>query len=101
MIWRVRNRPPDGFWNISRNAPTLEALADIRGYQGDFAESLSLFQRALKVNPLDRSLRKKMATAHLVNARSHAEAGRFAEARAEYQRSLSYHEGKDEVLRPL
>jgi tetratricopeptide (TPR) repeat protein len=82
--------------HFPEHAPTLEELADIRGYQGDYAESLSLFQRALKINPLDRSLRQKIGTAHLLSARSHAEAGRFAEARAEYQRALSYREGKDE-----
>jgi tetratricopeptide (TPR) repeat protein len=78
------------------HAPSLEELAEIRSHQGDSAESLSLFQRALRVNPLDRSLRGKVGTAHLLNARSHAEAGRFTEARAEYQRALSYREGKDE-----
>jgi tetratricopeptide (TPR) repeat protein len=82
--------------HFPEHAPTLEELADIRTFQEDFAESLSLFQRALRVNPLDRSLRRKIGTAHLLNARSHAEAGRFAEARAEYQRALSYREGKDE-----
>jgi tetratricopeptide (TPR) repeat protein len=74
----------------------LEELADIRGHQGDHAEALGLLQRALKVNPLDRSLRAKVGTEHLFNARSHAEAGRFAEARAEYQTALSYRQGKDE-----
>lgn len=82
--------------HFPEHVPTLEELADIRGYQGDHAESLQLLQRALNVNPLDRSLRAKVGTAHLFNARSHAEAGRFAEARAEYQTALSYREGKDE-----
>jgi tetratricopeptide (TPR) repeat protein len=79
------------------HVPTLEELADLRGHQGDYAESLQLLQRALKINPLDRSLRWKVGNAHLFHARSHAEAGRFPEARSEYQMALSYNEGKSEA----
>jgi tetratricopeptide (TPR) repeat protein len=78
------------------HVPALEELADMRGHQGDHAEALTLLQRALKVNPLDRSLRTRVGIAHLLKARTHAEASRFAEARAEYQLALSYREGKDE-----
>jgi tetratricopeptide (TPR) repeat protein len=78
------------------SVPALEELADIRSHQKDYAEALTLLQRALNVNPLDRSLRRKIGLSHLFNARNHADAGRFAEARAEYQRALSYREGKDE-----
>jgi len=76
--------------------PTLEALANLRGHQGDHAESVRLLQLALKVNPLDRSLRSKLGTAHLFHARDYVEAGRFDEARAEYQTVLTFRDGKDE-----
>jgi tetratricopeptide (TPR) repeat protein len=79
------------------HVPTLEALSDLLGHRGNSAEALALLQRAMKVNPLDRSLRSKVGTAHLFYARSHAEAGRFPEARAEYQMALSYREGSDEA----
>jgi tetratricopeptide (TPR) repeat protein len=79
------------------HVPTLEALAEMRGHRGDSVESLQLLQRALKVNPLDRSLRGKVATAHLFKARSHAEANCFDEARVEYQLALSHGEGKGEA----
>ena len=78
------------------HVPTLDALSDLLAHRGDYAEELALLQRALKVNPLDRSLRRKVGTAHLFHARSHAEAGRFPDARAEYQMALSYREGTDE-----
>jgi tetratricopeptide (TPR) repeat protein len=75
------------------HVPTLEALSDLRVRHEGFAEGLALLQRALRVNPLDRRLRSKIGTTHLFNARSHAEAGRFAEARAEYQTTLNYRDG--------
>jgi tetratricopeptide (TPR) repeat protein len=78
------------------HVPTLEALSDLLGHRVNYAEALALLQRALKVNPLDRSLRRKVGTAHLFHARDHAEAGRFPEARAEYQMALSYRDGSDE-----
>ena len=68
---------------------TLEALADLRVEQQDYAEGLELLQRALKVNPLDRRLRGKLSTTHLFSARAHAEAGRFDAARAEYRTALA------------
>jgi tetratricopeptide (TPR) repeat protein len=75
---------------------TLEELAALRSQQGDPAESLTLLQRALRQNPLDRDLRNKVSTAHVFMARAHAEAGRFDDARAEYQSALSSRVGKDE-----
>jgi tetratricopeptide (TPR) repeat protein len=75
---------------------TVEELADLRSHQGDHAEAVSLLQHAVKVNPLDRSLQAKLATAHLFNARDHVEAGHFDEARAEYQTTLHLGAGLDE-----
>src|SRR5205807_5529598 len=51
--------------------------------------------QALKLNPLDRGLRSKLGTAHTFHARAHAEAGRFAEARPEYQAALALDEHQD------
>jgi tetratricopeptide (TPR) repeat protein len=78
------------------HVPTLEALSDLRVRQDDFAEALTLLHRALRVNPLDRRLRSKIGTTHLFKARSHTEAGHFAEARAEYQTALKYRDGKED-----
>jgi tetratricopeptide (TPR) repeat protein len=78
------------------HVPTLESLGNFLVHHGDYAEGLSLLQRALKVNPLDRGLRQAVATAHLFNARTYAEDGQFAEARSEYQTALSYRDKKDE-----
>ena len=75
---------------------TLEALADLLMEQRDYGEALTLFQRALKTNPLDRRLRGKISSAHTFHARTHAEAGRFDEARAEYQASLTFSESKND-----
>jgi tetratricopeptide (TPR) repeat protein len=71
------------------HVPTLVALSDLRAEQQDYAEALTLLQQALKNNPLDRKLRSKLSTTHLFNARAHAEAGQFDEARQEYQTTLA------------
>jgi tetratricopeptide (TPR) repeat protein len=84
---RLLERFPD-------HAPTLEALADLYMHQGRYAEALDLFQRALRSNPLSRSLRGKVSSAHLFQARAHAEDDRFDEARAEYQAALAYRDGE-------
>jgi tetratricopeptide (TPR) repeat protein len=78
--------------HFPEHVPTLRALGELCLRRDKPSEALSLFQRALKHNPLDRHLREKVGFAHLVNARSHAEAGRFPEARAEYQAALAYEE---------
>src|SRR5206468_6394310 len=70
---RLLERFPD-------HVPTLEALGDLRMKAQDYEEALLLYQHASKANPLDRDLRIKVATAHLHHARTHAEAGRFADA---------------------
>jgi tetratricopeptide (TPR) repeat protein len=69
--------------------PTLEGLADLRARGHDHAEAVRLLQKAVQHNPLDRRLRLKLGTAHLFNARTLAEAGRFDDARAEYRTSLA------------
>jgi tetratricopeptide (TPR) repeat protein len=79
--------------------PTIEGLADLRARAQDHAEAVRLLQQALQTNPLDRRLRFKLGTAHLFNARTLAEAGRFDDARAEYRTSLALNqENEDSVL---
>ncbi len=75
------------------DGPTLEKLGDLVFARDRHAEALDWFSRALKVNPLDRSLRDKIGTAHLFNARTHTDAGRFDEARGEYQAALARSDG--------
>lgn len=76
------------------HAPTLEVLADQVVQQRNFADGLTLLERARQANPLEPRLRRKVGTAHLLVARTHAEAGRFDEARAGYQAALTF-EGPD------
>jgi tetratricopeptide (TPR) repeat protein len=78
---RLLQRYPD-------HGPTLEALGDLLERQKDYPEALELLRLAQRANPLDRRLRSKVANAHLGVARSHAEAGHFDQARAEYQTVL-------------
>jgi tetratricopeptide (TPR) repeat protein len=85
---RLLERFPD-------HAPTLEALADLYMHQGRYAEALDLFERAVRSNPLSRGLRGKISGAHLFQARAHAEAGRFDDARAEYRAALAYRDGEN------
>jgi tetratricopeptide (TPR) repeat protein len=84
---RLLERFPD-------HVPTLEALGGLCMKQANYAEALALFQRAMKVNPLDRKLRGRLSTAHLFHARTFTEAGQFDEARAEYQAARAFQEGK-------
>jgi tetratricopeptide (TPR) repeat protein len=67
------------------HAPTLETLAEFRRQRGDHAEALQLMQRALHANPLDREMRRKVAHAHLDQARALVEAKRFDDARQQAQ----------------
>lgn len=75
------------------HAPTLEALGDLYMHGGRYSEALDLFEQALRTNPLSRQLRGKVSGAHLFRARAHAEEGRFDEARADYQASLTFRDG--------
>jgi tetratricopeptide (TPR) repeat protein len=74
--------------HFPRHAPTLVELGDLLVGQSEYVEALGCYQRALEANPLDQRLRGKISTAHLFHARSHAEEGRFDEARLEYQAAL-------------
>jgi tetratricopeptide (TPR) repeat protein len=77
------------------HAATLEELGDLRLRQKHYDAALGLLQRALRANPLDRKLRAKVGTAHVYRARSQVEAGRFDEARQDYQAALALNDGQD------
>jgi tetratricopeptide (TPR) repeat protein len=77
------------------HAPTLEALADLLMRRGDYNGALDFVQRAVKANPLERRLRGKVGAAHLFRARTWAEEGKFAEARADYQAALAIRDSQD------
>jgi tetratricopeptide (TPR) repeat protein len=101
QLWLRKNEPTEAVKVGQRllerfpdHVPTLEALGNLRLHEEAYAEGLQLLQRALQANPLDRSLRAKVSYAHLVNARHHAEEGRFDEARAEYRAAQALEEGK-------
>jgi tetratricopeptide (TPR) repeat protein len=85
---RLLERFPD-------HVPTLVTLGDLRMGAHDYAEGIALFERAVQHNPLDRSLRKRLSTAHIFRARDHAEAARFEDARAEYRAALALAERRD------
>ncbi len=74
-------RQPDNF-------EMLNELGTLLLSQKHSAEAVKLFEQALKSNPLDRSLRSRVSTAHLFHARSLAESGEYDAARGEYQASL-------------
>jgi tetratricopeptide (TPR) repeat protein len=63
----------------------------------EYGKALTMYERALHVNPLDRRVRSRLGTAHLFHARSHVETGRFDEARAEYQLALDLGGGRDKA----
>ncbi len=77
------------------HVPTLELLSDLRRKHGDYVEALELVQLALKGNPLDRRLRRKVSDAHLLLARAEVESGRFDEARQAFQAALDLNSGPE------
>jgi tetratricopeptide (TPR) repeat protein len=74
------------------HAATLQELGELQVKRNAFVEGLDFLRRALQHNPLDRKLRGKVGTAHMWNARHYAEAGRFVEARQNYQAALTFHD---------
>jgi hypothetical protein len=71
------------------HVPTLEALGELCLERKKHGPGLELLQQALKGNPLDRTLKEKVLTAHLHHARAEVEAGRFDAARQDYQSALA------------
>jgi tetratricopeptide (TPR) repeat protein len=71
------------------HVPTLEALGELCLERKKYGPGLELLQQALKGNPLDRTLKEKVLTAHLHHARAEVEAGHFDAARQDYQAALA------------
>ena len=74
---RLLDRFPD-------HVPTLTALGDVYMKEQRYQEALTVFQRALQGNPLDRELRQRVGAAHLFQARLDVEQGRFDAARQHF-----------------
>jgi tetratricopeptide (TPR) repeat protein len=85
---RLLGRFPD-------HVPTIETLASLRLSAQDYPEGIGLLQRATRLNPLDRGLRRRLGTAHLFHARARAEAKQFDQARAEFRAALALSEGRN------
>lgn len=77
------------------HVPTLEALGELCLDRKKYAQGLELLQQALKGNPLDRTLKAKVLTAHLHHARAEVEAGHFDAARQDYQAALALNGAAD------
>jgi tetratricopeptide (TPR) repeat protein len=75
--------------HIPDHLPTLEALSDLLLERDEYAEALELLKQAVKTNPLNRDLRAKVGTAHLLAARGYTLTDHFEEARREYQAALN------------
>ena len=80
------------------HAPSLERMGDLCHQQEHHEEALRHYQRAAAVNPLEKRLRNKVGTVQLCFARALAEAGRFDEARAQYQASLAKEESDQRTI---
>lgn len=74
---------------------TLEEYGDLCLKRKSYNKGLAFLERARQGNPLARHLRDKVSTAHLLLARSHAESGRFEQARPEYEAALELENGSD------
>jgi tetratricopeptide (TPR) repeat protein len=75
--------------HFPEHGATLEKLGDLVSRRNKHDEALDLYGRALKLKPLDRALRRKMGSTRLMHARARVEAGRFDEARSEFQEALT------------
>jgi tetratricopeptide (TPR) repeat protein len=76
--------------HFPQHVVTLEALGQLLMKKQKYADALGFFQRALRVNPLERRLRGQVILAHLYKARDHAERGEFDAARGEYRAALAF-----------
>lgn len=86
---RLLERFPD-------HVPTLTGLGHALHHEQKYTEALTLFQRALKANPLDRGLRASVSVAHTGCARLALEARRFDEARTHLQSALTFNDDPDD-----
>jgi tetratricopeptide (TPR) repeat protein len=77
---------------------TLKMLGSICGRRDDQETALSLYQRALHANPLDRSIRSKTAIAHLAYARVLAAAKQIEAAREQIRAAVALQESSGELV---
>lgn len=81
--------------HFPNHLPTLVKLGQVLVHTSSYAEAITLFERALKIDPLDGQLREWLAATHALQARAFLERGEFDQARAEYQQALACGPGKD------
>lgn len=67
---------------------TLSELAALSLKRKKYAHGVKYLERAIKLHPLDRQLRARLNTFHLLEARRLSEEGHFPEASAHYQTAL-------------
>jgi tetratricopeptide (TPR) repeat protein len=72
------------------HVPTLQQLGELYLKTQKYNDAITLFQRAVRINPLDGVLRDRLSTAHLGKARSLVENKQIDAARAEYQHALEH-----------
>jgi len=69
---------------------TLEAMAEVHQKREEYSAALALLERALKNNPLDRDLRSRVSTAHMLVGREQSTKKQFDQARQHYEAALSF-----------
>ena len=67
---------------------TLELVGDLALKQGNNADAVSHFCRAVQANPLNRFLRDKLAAAHLAAAQTHVSRRNYEKAREAFRATL-------------
>jgi tetratricopeptide (TPR) repeat protein len=77
---------------------TLVELGELLQAQQEHIEAVKTYERALRINPLDRRLRSRLGTAHLFAARTHAEAGELDQARVGYQAAIALNDPAEPML---
>ncbi len=80
------------------HAETLEALGELHLETGDYKKAQDYFDRSLHVNPLDRSLRGKLARARQKWALELTLGGKHEQAREQYAEALKLWDGSKTSL---
>jgi tetratricopeptide (TPR) repeat protein len=80
---RMLERFPD-------HVETLQKLAALHLAQHEIPDARAAMERALRHNPLDRTLRDRLGHLHQLEARELVVLGKFDEARPHYQSALDY-----------
>jgi tetratricopeptide (TPR) repeat protein len=102
--WNCKEKPDRAETAVRRllarfpgQAKGLEKLADLLMRRKAYPEAIACFGEALRANPLERRLRDELSYAHLCQARVHADAGEFEQARAGYRSALEVKDGDSSV----